>query len=356
MLFTGLNFLFFWMTWTTLVLSHSPLRVELFGTLAIRLVFYLAPSIFFFLFDSILPHAAYSIKAQGQIALPSGHKRRKISRTEVKIIGWSLFNIFLSIAVQGAAEFTLTTVLRWRSLIKVAVRLPYPWGITIDIVRGFIVREVREKKKKETGPLPLACAQLPLFACCLCLLLTVACLYQIMNYAIHRFILHSPRLCLARLHENWYHGLKAPWPLTAHYDHPLCYLLWKFIPIYAPAALFRFHMITYMTFLALVSLEETWTHSGYSTMPMGFVLGGMARRTEMHVISGGDGNYGAWGILDWLGGSTADESETFEDDVQAQIADSDIDARIRKAVLQAKSDMAEVASREKVKTRRRAVG
>ncbi|KAF5016745.1 hypothetical protein F66182_11466, partial [Fusarium sp. NRRL 66182] len=94
MLFTSLNLLFFWMTWTTLVLSHSPLRVELFGTLAIRLVFYLAPSIFFFAFDTILPYAASSIKAQGQVALPSGHKRRKISRMELKIIGWSLFNIF----------------------------------------------------------------------------------------------------------------------------------------------------------------------------------------------------------------------------------------------------------------------
>lgn len=142
MLFTSLNILFFWMTWTTLVLSHSPLRVELFGTLAIRLVFYLAPSIFFFLFDTILPSAASSIKAQGHIALPSGHKRRKISRKEIKVIGWSLFNILLSIAVQGATEFTLTKVLRRRSLIRVAVRLPYPWGIMIDVVRGFIVREV----------------------------------------------------------------------------------------------------------------------------------------------------------------------------------------------------------------------
>jgi hypothetical protein len=316
MLFTSLNLLFFWMTWTTLVLSHSPLHVELFGTFAIRLVFYLAPSIFFFLFDTILPSAASSIKAQGNIGLPSGHKRRKISRKEIKVIGWSLFNILLSIAVQGATEFTLTKVLRRRSLIRVAVRLPYPWGIMIDIVRGFIVREI-------------------------------------MNYAIHRFVLHNERLRVNRLHETWYHGLRAPWPLTAHYDHPLCYLLWKFLPLYLPAALFRFHMITYMIFLGLVSLEETWTHSGYSTVPLGFVLRGMARRTEMHVISGGDGNYGAWGVLDWLGGSTADESETIEEDVRAELTDLDIDAKIRKAVQEARDHMGDSVAKEKVKTRRR---
>jgi hypothetical protein len=143
MLFTtSLNFLFFWLTWTTLVLSHSPLKVELFGTLVVRLIFYLVPSVIFFLFDIALPSASLTFKAQGNVGLPSGHKRRKPTLNEAKIVAWSLFNILLSIAAQGAIEFTLTKLLRWRSLIKVAVRLPYPWGITIDVARGFIIREV----------------------------------------------------------------------------------------------------------------------------------------------------------------------------------------------------------------------
>ncbi|KAH8697362.1 sterol desaturase family [Talaromyces proteolyticus] len=315
---TSLNFLFFWMTWTTLVLSHSPLRVELFGTLAIRLVFYLVPSLFFFLFDALLPAASMSIKAQGNIGLPSGHKRKRLSRTEAKIVAWSLFNILLSIAAQGAIEFTLTKTLRFRSAIRVAVRLPYPWGITIDIVRGFIVREI-------------------------------------LNYSLHRFVLHNRNLPVARLHDSWYHGLRAPWPLTAHYDHPICYLIWKFLPLYIPAALFRFHMTTYMIFLALVSLEETFTHSGYSALPMGILLGGMARRTELHVISGGDGNYGAWGILDWVGGSTVGGSDSIEDDVREEIAALDIDEKIRKAVEDAKRHIGDSVTKEanKGKTRRR---
>lgn len=319
MLFTtSLNFLFFWMTWTTLVLSHSPLKVELFGTLAIRLVFYLVPSLAFFAFDTLLPSAALSFKAQGNAGLPSGHKRRKPTLNEGKIVAWSLFNILFSIIVQGVIEFTLTKLLRWRSLIKVAVRLPYPWGIVIDVTRGFIVREI-------------------------------------LNYAIHRFVLHNPKVRLARLHETWYHNLRAPWPLTAHYDHPLCYLLWKFVPLYLPAALFRFHMTTYMVFLGLVSFEETWTHSGYSTLPMGILLGGVARRTEMHVITGGDGNYGAWGVLDWLGGSIPEASDSIEDDVRAEIADLNIEAKIRKAVEDARSHMGDAVAKEanKTKTRKR---
>lgn len=110
-----------------------------------------------------------------------------------------------------------------------------------------------------------------------------------------------------------------------------------------------------MLFLGLVSLEETFTHSGYSTLPMGFFLGGVARRTEMHVITGGDGNYGAWGILDWLGGSTSDSSQTIEDDVRAEIADLDIDEKIRKAVQDARNHMGDSVVKEanKAKTRRR---
>lgn len=179
---------------------------------------------------------------------------------------------------------------------------------------------------------------------------------QILNYSLHRFILHNRRFPLAQLHNSWYHGLRAPWPLTAHYDHPICYLIWKFLPLYIPAAIFRFHMTTYMIFVTLVSLEETFTHSGYASLPMDIFLGGMARRTELHVISGGDGNYGAWGVLDWLGGSTVGGSETIEDDIQEGIAELDIDDKIRKAVEDARAHIRDSVAKEgnRGKTKRRA--
>jgi hypothetical protein len=114
-------------------------------------------------------------------------------------------------------------------------------------------------------------------------------------------------------------------------------------------------MTTYMVFLGLVSLEETFTHSGYSTLPMGILLGGVARRTEMHVITGGDGNYGAWGVLDWVGGSIPDSGDTIEDDVRAEVADLNIEEKIRKAVEDARSHMGDAVAKEanKARTRRR---
>jgi len=43
--------------------------------------------------------------------------------------------------------------------------------------------------------------------------------------------------------------------------------------------------------------------SGYSVVP-GIIMGGIARRTATHYASGGRGNYGAWGLLDWINGTS----------------------------------------------------
>ena len=42
--------------------------------------------------------------------------------------------------------------------------------------------------------------------------------------------------------------------------------------------------------------------SGYTTIP-GIMLGGIARRQDLHSQGRGRGNYGPWGILDWLHGT-----------------------------------------------------
>lgn len=134
-----------------------------------------------------------------------------------------------------------------------------------------------------------------------------------MTYAFHRWILHSKKHYISKWHESWYHGLAAPFPLTAHYDHPCSYLFFKFIPTYAPAVVCRFHMITYLLYLLLVSVEETFSHSGYTVMPTKFFLGGIARRADMHLMMRTPGNYGLWGIVDWIFGTTLVDprSETY---------------------------------------------
>lgn len=149
---TSLNLLFFYMTWTTLVLSHSRLRVELFGTIAVRFLFYVLPSMLFFLFDILTPSAAVLIKAQGSAGLPGGRRRRKIRAKELKIAGWALFNLCLGIAVQGLLESGLVTVLGKRSVLKVSLKLPMPFEICKGLTQALLGREVSLLKYSYCSP------------------------------------------------------------------------------------------------------------------------------------------------------------------------------------------------------------
>ena len=139
---TSLNLLFFYITWTTLVQSHPPLRVEVVGIAAVKLIFFLLPSLLFFVFDALLPSAAAVIKVKGADGLPGG-KRRNVGRQQLKVAAWSLFNLFLGIAMQGLFEYVLTIGLGMKRALKVSTTLPMPFGIAKDLARGLLGREVR---------------------------------------------------------------------------------------------------------------------------------------------------------------------------------------------------------------------
>lgn len=148
---------------------------------------------------------------------------------------------------------------------------------------------------------------------------------------MHRYALHHPRSYLTKLHREWYHDLSLPFPLTAHYDHPLVYLAHRFVPIYLPAMLLRFHLLTFLLYTAAVSVEETFAYSGYTFMPTSFFLGGIARRNEEHMIYSGEGNFGPWGILDWILGTSIGATD-IEDDVRNEARDHQLGQRVRQAM------------------------
>ncbi|KAF9890297.1 hypothetical protein FE257_006212 [Aspergillus nanangensis] len=265
----------------------------------VRLLFFLLPSLLFFLFDILTPSAAVVVKVQGEAGLPSGSKRGKIRLKDVKVAGWAIVNLVLSIAVQAAIEEARTRLFAMRSALKVSMKLPMPWEIVKDMLCGFLVREI-------------------------------------LAYIIHRYVLHSREPSrLAKYHRSWYHSLRCTYPLTGHYDHPLVYLVANFVPTYLPAMLFRFHMLTYLLYLSAISVEETFAFSGYSVMPTSFFLGGIARRTDIHLLSGAEGNFGPWGILDWICGTAVGDDEDEDEDLLADETHSQtesIDEKIRRIV------------------------
>ena len=109
--------------------------------------------------------------------------------------------------------------------------------------------------------------------------------------------------------------------MVANYDHPIAYVVHVFLPAYLPALLFRFHLLTYHLYLAIVSLEETFAYSGYNVLPSGLILGGIARRQERHLMNNGEVNFGCFGVLDFaLGtGHGQDLVDEVTEEVQEEI-------------------------------------
>jgi hypothetical protein len=288
---TSLNLLFFYLTWSTLILSHPPLKVEFIGTLAIRVLFYIFPSIGFLLFDSAIPSLAVNLKEHGDIALISTSRAR--NGQWWKFVAVSICNVLLGVCLQTGVEWLFLDILHIRSALRITTTLPMPWGIFKDLFRGFVLREI-------------------------------------LTYTLHRYLLHSPTSPLTPLHTSYYHTLPTPLPFSSSYDHPLAYLTHIFLPTYLPALFFRFHFLTYCLFLALVSIEETFTYSGYNVLPGGFILGGIARRHERHLMGAGRGNFGAWGACDLCVGTSLGGDVL--DDVREEVEERHVKERVGRRV------------------------
>ncbi|KAI6086159.1 sterol desaturase family protein [Hypoxylon rubiginosum] len=284
---SSVNLLFFYMTWMTLVLSHSPLKIELVGTLAARIVFWLVPSLFFLIFDTLVPSLSESIKLYGTSSLP-----RRDAASLLRQVLLAVFNLALSTAVQGGISVGAATLLK-RPLFKTSTALPLPWQIIKHIWLLYTAREV-------------------------------------LTYYIHRFILHS-RGKVGKLHSSYAHAGKnaAPYGLMLYTDHPLPLLLHRTLPVYLPAMVIQPHLLTYFLFTILTTLEEMLSMSGYSIVP-GIIMGGITRRTATHYASGGRGNYGAWGLLDWVNGTSVGKDVV--KDIQDEAEKHQVKERGQKAV------------------------
>lgn len=139
---TSLNLLFFYLTWSTLVLSQPPLKVELLGTLSIRLLFYVLPASGFFLFDSAVPSLAAGIKEHGYVALPLSDENGGKNGRWWKVALVSVGNVLLGVVLQGAIAYAFTDLFHFRSALKISTVLPMPWDIAKDLSRGLLLREV----------------------------------------------------------------------------------------------------------------------------------------------------------------------------------------------------------------------
>lgn len=139
---TSLNIIFFYMTWGTLVLSHTYIRIELVSSLVIRILAFIAPSLFLFLFDLLLPSAAVFFKRNGEHGLPCGKKRGGIRVQDIKVAGWAMFNVLFGVFLQAITEYILINLLHWPSALNASFWLPMPWTISLHLVAILVLRDV----------------------------------------------------------------------------------------------------------------------------------------------------------------------------------------------------------------------
>lgn len=291
---TSINLLFFYLTWTGLVWSYPPLQVEMIGTVSVRLLFFLLPALAFLGLDVFLPSLAASCKAHGDKQLPTRLGQRQLT----SVVAWSIFNFALGLALQAAIEVILTEVLHMRSALRISTAVTLPWTMLKELLQAFAIR-------------------------------------GLLHYFIHRFVLHaSPRSSpIARWHKSWAHSLKTPFSLAAAYDHPVCYLLAQWLPVYLPAVLFsRLHVLTYVMFLALTSLENLLIYSGYDVLPSRIILPGMARRVDAHYATGGTGGFGHWGVMDWVCGTGCPGEADVMEDLHDEAEKRDVRGKVDNAV------------------------
>lgn len=284
-----------YLTWSALVLSHDPLTIEIYGTIAVRAVCFVLPALAFLAFDLVLPKLSKNIKARGTSQLPGQLGQRQL----ITVVLVALANVSLSILSQAVLEFVITRVFSLRSIVKVTSVLPLPWTIVSDLLKG------------------LACR-------------------GILGYLIHRYVLHTYNTTLRAWHEQWQHSLRLPFSIAAAYDHPIAYLARVWVPTIVPAYLFRFHVLTWHIFLIITSLEELFIHSGYAVLPSSILLAGMARRTDAHFdsasTSGAAGNFGTLGVLDFAFGTTCKEEDDILDDIRTEADKHRLQDRIDAAV------------------------
>ncbi|KAL4917641.1 hypothetical protein BDW62DRAFT_201665 [Aspergillus aurantiobrunneus] len=165
-------------------------------------------------------------------------------------------------------EAFLIKTLKLRPAVQMTLSVPLPWNITKQLCWGFLAREI-------------------------------------LSYTIHRFILHSKIPLFSLItdgHRTWHHNLRTILPLSAQYDHPLAYLLSTFLPMYGPVLFSRFHMITFLIYTVIISIEEAFAFSGYYVLPS-FLLSWTARHVESHLAHGGKTHFGRYGIVDLLAGT-----------------------------------------------------
>ena len=86
---------------------------------------------------------------------------------------------------------------------------------------------------------------------------------------------------------------------------------------------------------------------------MNFLIGGIARRTDTHLLSDGEGNFGTLGVVDWVMGTSLGGSvmEDAEDEVKSKDVQEKYGKRAKKRIEAAKKGAKDIGEKRKGRPR-----
>lgn len=104
-----------------------------------RVVFFLAPALFFLFFDALLPSVARAVKQHGELGIATAQSGKRWRN----IVLISMMNLLLGIALQMGIEALLTRAFKVKTTLRITTTLPFPWAIGKDLMKGYAAREVK---------------------------------------------------------------------------------------------------------------------------------------------------------------------------------------------------------------------
>lgn len=235
-------------SWSDIVDSYSPQRIEFVGTLLVQVVSFWLPSTIYLFLDVIAPSFSKRHKIQ---PAPKQPTQRDIVRC-FKVVAQ---NQILS-SVLHLALIYMTSHMGSASSYRVEQSLPSSVEFTCDFLISLLLREA-------------------------------------LFYYSHR-LLHTPYLYV-RIHKK-HHKFTAPIALAAQFAHPIEQIFANALPISLPPQLLRSHVVTFWVFLSYELFMTATVHSGYD------FFNNKARMHDLHHEKF-NLNYGSIGLLDWVHGT-----------------------------------------------------